>query len=158
MHGLLLLHETKIHIHTKQDNVHLCIFNGRNINTKLNQSTGSRILMNDYSVDMCLSFQFHTITTFNDVTSYPKLRCWLRAGQLRGRSSSSGRIKNFLFPMSSRPTLGSIQPPTQWVPGLFPRGQSGRGVKLTTHLQLVPKSRKCGPIHPLPHMPSWRSA
>jgi hypothetical protein len=27
-----------------------------------------------------------------------------------------------------------------------------------THLQLVPRSRKCGPIHPLPHTPSWRSA
>jgi hypothetical protein len=26
--------------------------------------------------------------------------------------------------------------------GLFPRGQSGRDVKLTTHLQLVPRSRK----------------
>jgi hypothetical protein len=34
--------------------------------------------------------------------------------------------------------------------GLFPRGQSGRGVRLTTHLQLVPRSRKCGSIHPLP--------
>jgi hypothetical protein len=43
-------------------------------------------------------------------------------------------------------------------PGLFPRGESGRGVKLTTHLQLVPRSRKCGSIHPLPHTPSWRSA
>jgi hypothetical protein len=35
---------------------------------------------------------------------------------------------------------------------------SGRGVKLTTHLQLVPSSRKCGSIHPLPHIPSWCSA
>jgi hypothetical protein len=42
--------------------------------------------------------------------------------------------------------------------GLFPRGQSGRGVKLTTRLQLVPRSSKCGSIHPLPHTPSWRSA
>jgi hypothetical protein len=39
--------------------------------------------------------------------------------------------------------------------GLFPVGQ---GVKLTTHLQLAPRSRKCGSIHPLPHTPSWRSA
>jgi hypothetical protein len=31
-------------------------------------------------------------------------------------------------------------------------------VKLTTHLQLVPKSRKRGFIHQLPHTPSWRSA
>jgi hypothetical protein len=35
---------------------------------------------------------------------------------------------------------------------LFPRGQSGRV------LQLVPRSRKCGSIHPLPHTPSWCSA
>jgi hypothetical protein len=28
--------------------------------------------------------------------------------------------------------------------GLFPRGQNDRLVKLTTHLQLVPRSRKCG--------------
>jgi hypothetical protein len=27
-----------------------------------------------------------------------------------------------------------------------------------THLQLVPRSRKCGSIHSLPHTPSWRSA
>jgi hypothetical protein len=37
--------------------------------------------------------------------------------------------------------------------GLFPRG-----VKLTIHLNLVPRSRKCGSIHPLLHTLSWRSA
>jgi hypothetical protein len=42
--------------------------------------------------------------------------------------------------------------------GLFPREYSSRGVKLTTHLQLVPRSRKCGSIHPFSHTPSWRSA
>jgi hypothetical protein len=31
-------------------------------------------------------------------------------------------------------------------------------MKLTTHLQLVPRSRKCGCIHPFPSTPSWRSA
>jgi hypothetical protein len=41
--------------------------------------------------------------------------------------------------------------------GASPRGQSRRGVKLTTHLRLVPRSRKRGFIHPLPHTPSWRS-
>jgi hypothetical protein len=50
--------------------------------------------------------------------------------------------------MSSRQDLGSTQPPIQWVPG----------VKLTTYIQLVPRSRKCGFIHPFPHAPSWRSA
>jgi hypothetical protein len=33
-----------------------------------------------------------------------------------------------------------------------------RGAKLTTHLQLVPRLRKCGSIHPRPHTPSRRSA
>jgi hypothetical protein len=33
------------------------------------------------------------------------------------RSSSPGREKNFLFSTSSRPALGSTQPPVQWVPG-----------------------------------------
>jgi hypothetical protein len=33
------------------------------------------------------------------------------------------------------------------------RGLFLQNVKLTTHLQLVPRSRKCGCIHPLPYMP-----
>jgi hypothetical protein len=40
---------------------------------------------------------------------------------------------------------------------LFLWGLSGWAVKLTTHLQLAPRSRKCGSMHPLPHTPSWRS-
>jgi hypothetical protein len=32
----------------------------------------------------------------------------------------------------------------------FPRGKAAGGVKLTTHLQLVLRSKKCGSIHPLP--------
>jgi hypothetical protein len=42
--------------------------------------------------------------------------------------------------------------------GLFPRGLSDRCMKLTTHLQLVPRSRIRGSIHPLPHTSSCRSA
>jgi hypothetical protein len=41
---------------------------------------------------------------------------WLRAVRSRGRSSSPGRVKNFLFSTSPRPALGSTQPPIQWVP------------------------------------------
>jgi hypothetical protein len=46
---------------------------------------------------------------------------WLRAGRPRVRSSSPGRVKNFLYSKSSRPALRSTQPPIQCVLGLFPR-------------------------------------
>jgi hypothetical protein len=36
---------------------------------------------------------------------------------------------------------------SNWCRELFPRGSSGRGVKLTTHLQLVQWSRKIASIH-----------
>jgi hypothetical protein len=39
-----------------------------------------------------------------------------------GRSSSSGRVKNFHFSMLSRPALGFTQPPIQWVPETLSRG------------------------------------
>jgi hypothetical protein len=39
----------------------------------------------------------------------------------------------------------------------YPVG-TGRGVKLTTRLLLVPRSRKRGSIYPFPHTSSWRSA
>jgi hypothetical protein len=53
---------------------------------------------------------------------------WLRAGRPRVRSSSPGRVKNFLFSKSSRPALGSTQPPIQWEPGALSPGlkRSGR--------------------------------
>jgi hypothetical protein len=52
---------------------------------------------------------------------------WLRAGRLRGRSSSPGRVKNFLFSKSPRPALGSTQPPIQWVAGVHSLGVKRSG-------------------------------
>jgi hypothetical protein len=41
----------------------------------------------------------------------------------------------------SRPALGPTQPPVQWVPGILSPGvKRGRGVMLTTHPHLVPRS------------------
>jgi hypothetical protein len=51
---------------------------------------------------------------------------WLRAGRPSARSSSSGGGKNFHF-LSSRPALGSTQPPFQWVTGALSRGIKRQG-------------------------------
>jgi hypothetical protein len=80
---------------------------------------------------------------------------WLATGwTTEGSEFESNVVKNFHFSMSSRLALGFTQPRIQWVPGLFLRGWSGRGVTRTTDLQLVPRSRKCWSIYALPHTPS----
>jgi hypothetical protein len=55
---------------------------------------------------------------------------------LHGRGSIAGRGKIFLFSTACRLTSRPAQPPIQWVPGAF-----SLGVKLTTHLHLLPRSR-----------------
>jgi hypothetical protein len=52
-------------------------------------------------------------------------------------SSSPGRVKNFHFSISSRPARVH---PTSYKMGTG--GKAAMAVKLTTHLQLVPRSRK----------------
>jgi hypothetical protein len=44
-----------------------------------------------------------------------------------GRSSSLGRVKNFLFSTSLRPALGSSQPPIKWVPRALSPGVKRQG-------------------------------
>jgi hypothetical protein len=41
---------------------------------------------------------------------------------------------------------------------LLPRGESGRGVKLTTRLYIVPTLRMRGAIPPFPNTSSWHGA
>jgi hypothetical protein len=47
----------------------------------------------------------------------------------------------FLFITASRIVLGPTQPPIHWVPAALSLGVSGRSVRLTTHLHLVPRSK-----------------
>jgi hypothetical protein len=66
-----------------------------------------------------------------------------RAGWPGDRSSIHGREER-IFPVASvsRPPLGCTQPPVQWVPGVLSPGlKRGRGVTLTTHPHIMPRSR-----------------
>jgi hypothetical protein len=75
-----------------------------------------------------------------------------------GRPGFDPRQGQRIFPLTSasRPALGPTQPPVQWVPGaLSPGVKRGRGVMLTTHPLLVPRSRKSRsytPSHPKRHL------
>jgi hypothetical protein len=65
-------------------------------------------------------------------------------------------------PVGSRIFCSPRRPDRLWgPPNLLSNGYWGLffpGVKLTAHLQLVPRSSKCGSIRPVPHTPSCRSA
>jgi hypothetical protein len=90
------------------------------------------------------------LRTYSLVLSSQRAGIGIRYGWMTEESSSSpGRVKHFLFPTSSRPALGSTQPPLQWIPGALPPGFKRSGCEVHT---------KCGSIHPLPHTPQWRSA
>jgi hypothetical protein len=70
-------------------------------------------------------------------------------------------VKNFYLSTSSRPALGSTQPPIQLVPGAFSPGikRPGREADHSPPTNAeVKKTSERRSIHPLPHTPSWGSA
>jgi hypothetical protein len=70
----------------------------------------------------------------------------LQAGQLQNHGLIPRRGKILLSKMS-RPVLGRAQPPV-----LFVLGKVAKGMKLTTHVHLVPRLRMSGAVPLLPHM------
>jgi hypothetical protein len=110
--------------------------------TKRGSHKPTFLILNVYQPEICwiISFLFPFITSLTDLSFiFPlqhiiQLCIFMRRSRDssvgtaagyglddRGQSSSPGRIKNFLFSTSSRPALGSTQPPIQWVPGFLPR-------------------------------------
>jgi hypothetical protein len=71
-----------------------------------------------------------------------RIKCRIVLNELddRGFECRQG-LRIFLFTTSFRLTLGSTQPPIQWLAGALSLGVNGRGVKLTTRLLLVPRSK-----------------
>jgi hypothetical protein len=60
---------------------------------------------------------------------------------LGGRGLIAAGARFFSFFLASRAVLGPTQPPIQWVPRVLSPWESGQGMKLTTHLHLVLRSR-----------------
>jgi hypothetical protein len=81
---------------------------------------------------------------------------WLRPGRRRGQISSLGSVKNFFLQVVQ---TGSGTHPTSYsigTGGSFPGLK--RPVREADHLQIVPRSKRCGSVHLLTHTPSWCSA
>jgi hypothetical protein len=66
----------------------------------------------------------------------------------------SAELGIFIFTTASRLSLRPIQPPIQWVPGLFPWGWSGRGRETGHSPPSSAKVKMRGAIPPLPNTPS----
>jgi hypothetical protein len=82
----------------------------------------SKMLNNFKGKSFVSNFKICPVVKVSDTSPYENRDSdWLRAGRPKGWSSSTGRVKNFLFSTSSRPALGSIQP-IQWVPGSLSAG------------------------------------
>jgi len=94
----------------------------------------------------------HTLITFY----FSHQTEWLRIGRLVFDSRAVTDV------VSSHPRPDGLWDPPGLLSNayrnLFLWGQSGQGVKLTAHFQLMPSLRMCGVIPPFFHMSLWRSA
>jgi hypothetical protein len=60
--------------------------------------------------------------------------------------------------MSSRPALGSTQPPIHWVPGALSPWVKRPSREADHSAPTSAEVKKSGSIHPLPYAPSWQGA
>jgi hypothetical protein len=60
-------------------------------------------------------------------------------GCTAGVQLSAEKIMIVLYSKASRPALGPTQPLIYWIPRALSSGICGKGVKLTTHLHIVPR-------------------
>jgi hypothetical protein len=98
------------------------------------------------------------VTFYNVMNQSSRYSNWLRAGRSRGRSSSPGRVKIFISSTSSRPALGSTQPPIQWVPDALSPGIKRPGREADHFPPASAEIKKMWIYTSTPHTPSWRSA
>jgi hypothetical protein len=75
---------------------------------------------------------------------YPRVKIWVTA-----------HLKS---PIPNWQALAPTQPSIQWVLGALSPGLKRPGLEAHHSPPTSAKVKKCGSIHPLTHMPSWRSA
>jgi hypothetical protein len=102
------------------------------------------------------SMQTHAEWWSRDISVGKAKRLW--AGRPRGRSSSSGRFKNFLFSTLSIPVLAPTQPHIQWVPGVVFQREKWQGHEAGHSPPTSANVKNGGAIPPLPHASSWLGA
>jgi hypothetical protein len=103
------------------------------------KSTHSRLSTDDHeSNGTAISADSHQFNWF----VLPLINSSLLALWEPGELSRYSRGKMFFStPQRLDRALGPTQSPIEWIPGPLSQGYSGRHVKLTTHLYLVPRSR-----------------
>jgi hypothetical protein len=97
-----------------------------------------QVLGRIYDYNFLLNFD---VTTGNTVSLYIMWLSWYEDGLRAELLEFDSRGGIFLVSTESRPSLGPTQSPIQWILEALTREYSFWGVKLTTHLHLMPRSR-----------------